>query len=106
MTTPRVPSTMIQSPRSASVVMRPTATTAGTSRARATMAVWLVLAPASVTKAATLRVVEQERGVGRREVVGHHHRPLGRQLLHVHLLAEQVLDDALADEVDVGAAAP
>ncbi len=35
--------------------MRPTPTTAGTSRARATIAVWLVLVPASVTKAATFR---------------------------------------------------
>ena len=46
---------MIESPRSASALMRPTPTTAGTSSARATMAVCEVLVPASVTKAATLR---------------------------------------------------
>jgi hypothetical protein len=45
----------------------------------------------------------QEGGVGGREVVGDDDGALRRNLVHVGRLPEQVLDDALADVVHVGA---
>ena len=80
----------------------PTPTTAGTSSARATMAVCEVFAPVSVTNAATFRS-------WRRSAVSAGERSWAtmiaprRRLLHVRRLAEQVLDDPLADVVHVRA---
>ena len=51
-----------------------------------------------------LAVVEEQRGVGRREVAGHHDGAGRRGLGDVHALAEQVLHDPLAHVLDVGAA--
>jgi len=51
--TPREPSTATMSPGEICSDTRPAPTTAGVLRARATMAVWLVEPPTSVTKAAT-----------------------------------------------------
>jgi hypothetical protein len=66
------------------------------------MAVWLVLPPALVAEAEHGRA-QEERGVGRREVVGDDDGAVAVQLTEVGLRgAHEVAQDAIADEVDVG----